>query len=427
MNGFLALGKDLGQEYALFTYLIETPIDPVTAGAHLCQEQSTAQWHRVGVEEDFREKYGAKVVSCKTLEVNSKPKIQAFVEGEKYTIAEIKIAHPTINFGPKIPNLITAAAGEGAFHCPAVNTIKLVNVELPEKYLRAFEGPKFGLKGLRRVMKVKDRPFFFGVVKPNIGLPPKPFAELAYQAWKGGLDACKDDELLSDVEYSPLKKRLELVLEKMFKAEQETGEKKMFVANITDEVDRVLELHDLVAGMGGNAVMVNAFPVGLSGVRMLAKKTKIPVVAHFDFIAPFTRMPYFGVKSELITRLQRLAGCDAIIMPGLGKRMLVAEEEVKENVKACLYDMKNIQPCLPVPGGSDWAGSLPKMHEAFQTVDFGMVPGRGVFGHPLGPEGGARSLREAWEALEKGVSLEKHAETHEALRTAIECFGKKKE
>ncbi|MEK6970635.1 MAG: RuBisCO large subunit C-terminal-like domain-containing protein, partial [archaeon] len=409
--------------YALFTYLIETPISPLEAGAHLCQEQSTAQWARIGVEEDFREKYGAKVVRCDILGKSSTPLLYTFVEGKTYTTAKIVIAHPIVNFGARVPNLMTAAAGEGAFHCPAVNSIKLMDVQLPKSFVRQFTGPRFGLRGLRAKLNVPDRPLFTGVVKPNIGLKPELFAQLAYEAWKGGLDICKDDEMLSDVAYSPLKKRLELVIDKMGKAEDATGEKKMFIANITDEVDRILELHDLVVSMGGNAIMLNTMAVGLSAVRMLSKQTKIPIFSHFDFIAPFSRMPNFGVKSDLIVRMQRLVGCDGIIVPGLGKRMMVPENEVIDTVKSCLYDMHGLEKSLPIPGGSDWAGPLPRMYETFKTKDFSMVPGRGVFGHPNGPEGGARSLREAWEAIEQGKSLEEYSKNHPDLKAALSYFG----
>lgn len=239
------------------------------------------------------------------------------------------------------------------------------------------------------------------------------------------MDVAKDDEMLGDTEYSPLKKRLEEVMQKLFKAEDKTGEKKLFLANITDEVDKLEELHDMVASYGSTAIMLNAFPVGLSAARMIAKKTKVPLFSHFDFIAAFSRIPYFGVSSELVTKIERLAGFDAIIMPGFGDRMKTPEGEVKANVQACLYDMKGIEKSLPVPGGSDWAGTLKPIYDKVKTIDFAMVPGRGVFNHPQGPEGGARSLRQAWEAIEKNKSIEEYAKSHVELGKAIEAFGKK--
>ena len=78
--------------------------------------------------------------------------------------------------------------------------------------------------------------------------------------------------------------------------------------------------------------MVNTMTVGLSGVRMLRKHSKVPIVAHFDMIAPFTRVPYYGIDSNVIVTLQRMVGFDAIIFPGLGARMRTSDQEVIANV-----------------------------------------------------------------------------------------------
>ena len=424
---FFANAESLNMEnYCVFSYYFETPFDVQDTAAHLCREQSTALWKRVDVEEDFRPMHGAKVIELKLLGTTTIPSLEApHAKGPTYKKVEVKIAHPYINFGAKLPNLMTAACGEGAFFTPGINTIKLLDIEFPESYLKQFEGPKFGVKGIRNILNVKDRPLVCGVVKPNIGLKPKDFAELAYRAYLGGIDATKDDEMLSDVPYSRTKDRVAAVIDLMHKAEDKTGEKKIFIANITDEVDRIIELHDMVVEQGGNSVMLNAMPVGLSAARMLSRHAKIPMFSHFDFIAPYTRHPNFGLTTKIVTKLQRLAGFDGIIMPGLGDRMNTTTEEVKDNLDVCLSSFGKMKPSLPVPGGSDWAGSLLQMYRTFGTKDFSMVPGRGVFGHPDGPEAGARSIRQAWEAIENGVSIELYADSHNELRRAIEAFGKK--
>src|SRR5205823_1177728 len=92
----------------------------------------------------------------------------------------------------------------------------------------------------------------------------------------------------------------------------------------------------------------------------------------------------------------------AIIMPGLSDRMGIPKEHILRDLRACLDPMGDIKPSLPLPGGSDWAGSIKRMYETFQTVDFGIVPGRGIFGHPAGPAGGARSVRDAWDLISRG-------------------------
>ena len=303
-QGFFANRANLDMDrYLVFDYRFESTIDPEEAAAHLCQEQSTAQWKRVGVDEDLRHVFGAKVIDLVIECELDQPSFYLPADaGRRAFRCRVKIAHPHGNFGPKLPNLLTAACGEGAFYSPGISVIKLMDIEFPETFLRHFEGPQFGIEGLRDILGVHDRPLFFGVIKPNIGLAPGPFAELAYQAWLGGLDIAKDDEMLGDVEWSPLSQRADLLGRARLKSERQTGEKKIYLANITDEVDRLIELHDVAVERGANAVMVNAMATGLSAVRMLRKHSRVPLVAHFDFIAPFTHLPFFGVHSKLITK-----------------------------------------------------------------------------------------------------------------------------
>ena len=205
-SGFFADRASLEMEdYVLLDYCFESVVDPEEAAAQLCQEQSTAQWRRVGVDEDLRDRFGAKVIDLAVTGVLDQPSYPLpSVEAAQAYQCRATIAHPHGNFGPRIPNILTAALGEGAFYSPGIATIKLMDIEFPDSFLQHFEGPKFGIQGLRDILEVYDRPIFFGVVKPNIGLAPDDFAELAYQSWLGGLDIAKDDEMLSDVPWSPL-------------------------------------------------------------------------------------------------------------------------------------------------------------------------------------------------------------------------------
>jgi ribulose-bisphosphate carboxylase large chain len=169
--------------------------------------------------------------------------------------------------------------------------------------------------------------------------------------------------------------------------------------------------------------MLNTMTVGLSAVRMVRKHTRVPLVAHFDFIAPFTRMPNFGVDAKLITKLQRMVGFDVVILAGFGVRMRTSDAEVIENVNECLTPLGPMKRALPVPAGSQWAATTGELYETLKTIDFGIVPGRGVFGHPGGPRAGAASLLQGWQAFRQGVSLEEYARTHPELKAAIEEFG----
>jgi ribulose-bisphosphate carboxylase large chain len=425
IDGFFADGRDLDpDQYLILDYYVECVGDPRAAAAHFCSEQSTAQWRRVGHNEDLRPRFAAKVVD---LEVQSRhPEPSYPVEGRgdgPVHACRLRIAHPHGNFGPRIPNLLSAVCGEGTFFSPGIPIVKLLDIHFPDSFLDRFEGPRFGIEGIRDLLNAYGRPIFFGVIKPNIGLPPEAFSEAGYHGWVGGLDVAKDDEMLADMEWCSLERRSALLGAARRRAEQETGQRKIYLANITDEVDRLCDLHDVAVGNGANAVLVNAMPVGLSAVRMLRRHARVPIISHFPFTASFSRLPNYGLHSRVITKLQRLVGFDAVIMPGFGERMMTPEQEVLDNVEACLGPMGSIRPCLPVPGGSDWAGTLERVFRKVGSVDFGFVPGRGVFGHPMGPAAGASSIRQAWDALESGVPFADHARASPELRAAIDAFG----
>ena len=162
-QGFFADQANLDMDdYLIFEYYFESIADPEEAAAHLCQEQSTAQWKRVDVDEDLRDRFGAKVIE---LEVAKEMETPSFCLppdiGKRTFVCHVKIAHPHGNFGPKLPNILTAAAGEGAFYSPGIPVIKLLDIGFPDSFLQAFEGPRFGIKGLRDILGVHDRPLFF--------------------------------------------------------------------------------------------------------------------------------------------------------------------------------------------------------------------------------------------------------------------------
>lgn len=424
IDAFFAPRASLDMEaYLTLTFTFECAGDPRVAAAHLASEQSTAQWRRIGVHEDFRPRHAAKV-----LELDATP-LPAFSvplgvipPGPVHRCRAV-IAHPHGNFGARLPNLISAVLGEGVYFAPGIPLIRLEDIGFPASYLAHFDGPQFGVAGVRERLQVHGRPLFFGVIKPNIGLAPGDFAPLGYEGWMGGLDIAKDDEMLADAPYSPLAERAALLGALRARAEQETGVPKGFLCNITDEVDRLAALHDTAVAAGANLVMVNAMPVGVSGVRALRRVARVPIVTHFPFIAAFGRLPAHGAHSRVFTRLQRLAGADIVIMPGFGDRMMTPPDEVLENVRACLEPMGPLKPSLPVPGGSDSAATLEAVYRRVGTVDFGFVPGRGVFAHPMGPRAGAASLQQAWAAIASGVPVDGHARQHPELRAALSAFA----
>lgn len=116
--------------------------------------------------------------------------------------------------------------------------IRVENLDLPASLLKLFKGPRFGQAGLRRLLGVPVRPLLFTALKP-MGLSAPELAEMAYQMALGGIDIIKDDHGLTDQAFAPFEKRVALCAEAVARANSETGQRCIFVANITAPAQQV--------------------------------------------------------------------------------------------------------------------------------------------------------------------------------------------
>ncbi len=95
------------------------------------------------------------------------------------------------------------------------------------------------------------RPLVGTIIKPKLGLDTKDHAHVAYEAWSGGCDIVKDDENLSSQKFNPFENRLTQTLESRDKAQAETGERKVYMVNITAETQTMQKRAQAVIDQGG--------------------------------------------------------------------------------------------------------------------------------------------------------------------------------
>ena len=73
----------------------------------------------------------------------------------------IKVAYPQELFEyDNVPNILSSIAGN-IFGMKAVKGIRLEDVRFPHGVLKSFRGPKYGIQGVRKMLKIKSRPFSF--------------------------------------------------------------------------------------------------------------------------------------------------------------------------------------------------------------------------------------------------------------------------
>jgi ribulose-bisphosphate carboxylase large chain len=331
----------------------------------------------------------------------------------------IKIAYPIELFEPgNMPNILSSIAGN-VFGLKALKNLRLLDIEIPKQLLDSFKGPAFGIAGIRKLVKVPKRPLVGTIIKPKLGLNTKDHAKVAYEAWLGGCDVVKDDENLSSQKFNPFEERLIQTLESRDKAQEETGERKVYMINVTAETDIMLKRAQSVIDQGGEYVMVDILTCGWAALQTLRNQNfKLVFHAHRAGHAAFTKNQLHGIAMRSIAKVARIIGVDQLHVGTVVGKMSETREEVLENIDACKSGLGDLRPVLPVASGGLYPGLVPALLQTFGN-DVVLQAGGGIHGHPEGTISGAKAMRQAVDATLGGKTLEEYAKTHKELSLAL--------
>ncbi len=374
-------------------------------------ESSIGTWTKTGNTKDYVKKLKAKVFS---------------IQGDW-----IKVAYPKELFEPdNVPNILSSIAGN-ILGMKAVKSIRLQDVSFPKSMISKYQGPKYGIKGVRKIMKVKKRPLVGTIIKPKLGLITKHHAQSAYESWIGGCDIVKDDENLASQKFNEYERRLSKTLEMADKAESETGEKKAYMVNVTAETREMVKRAQLAQDMGSKYVMIDIITSGWAAVQTLRESNfKLALHAHRAMHAAMDRNPNQGISMMVLADFARLIGVDQIhIGTGIGKlegkikviqelKEEIEKKNVKETHTRLAQKWYKIKPTLGVSSGGLHPGHIPFLVEHLGK-NLVVQAGGGVHGHPEGTLSGAKAMRQSVEAVMKNEPLKEYAKNHAELKSAL--------
>ena len=412
-------------ELCVATYLVGAKKDEeiVIKAQSIGIEQTTGSWVDVPEETDeVRAKYASKVIGIyevPAFENQTNVDLQVAPDGMRFYI--LRIGYPVVNIKNNIPLLLATITG----NIMSMPFLKLLDIDFPESFVKDYQGPKFGIEGIRKYLGAENRPLLNNMIKPCTGYTPEVGAKLFFEAAAGGVDIIKDDELIGgDREFNRIEDRVKANMEAARKAQEIKGEPTLYACNITDDVSKLKENAMKVINNGGNCIMVDVHGVGYAAVRMLAEDPEItvPILGHSCFNGAFTCSPYQGMSSKVVNKLARLSGCDIYLtQPPYGKFDNTFDNYIINMItsKAKMYDIK---PMLPFVGGGVVPGLVPKfMNDAGNDVLLGV--GAGIHAHPMGPRAGAIAFRAAIDACMNDVPLREKAKECKELEVAIRKMG----
>jgi len=385
--------------------------DSESAASRVASESSNGTWAELQVE--------GSVTDLSATACGIEPATAGDREGYRVTVA-----YPDELFEHgNIPQVLSCIAGN-ILGMKAVDRIRLLDCEWPEPLTTSFAGPQYGTSVRDEIFDAGDRPITATVPKPKVGLSTDQHAQIGYEAWTGGLDLLKDDENLTDQAFNPFEDRLTESLAQRDRAEDETGETKSYLLNVTAGGTEMLERVDMAAEHGCEYVMVDVVTCGWAAVQQVRERCEhhgLAIHAHRAMHAGFDRLPSHGVSMRVIAQIARLCGVDQIHTGTADLGKLANEDTVGINewLSADLYGLSDV---LPMASGGLHPGLVPELVDRCGT-DIGIQAGGGVHGHPDGTHEGAKALRAAVEAAASGRAIEDAAADEPALATALDEWG----
>lgn len=347
------------------------------------------------------------------------PKV--FWTDEKKGLA--KVAYPSDLFEPgNAPQILSSIAGN-IFSVKIIDGLRLEHFDLPKVIAQKFKGPAHGIPGIRKFFKQPKRPLCGTIVKPKLGLTAKEHAEVAYQCWTGGLDYVKDDENLTSQPFNKFEERVIRVLDMRDKAQEQTGEKKLAILNVTAPASEMMRRAQFVKDHGGELAMIDIITAGYGCLQEL-RNTGMILHGHRAMHAAFTRNPLHGVDFSAMAMLARFSGIDQLHVGSfnVGKMAEGGEGGDERSQKELERPLFGFKPAMTVCSGGLHPGMVQQL-VAKAGMDIVIQGGGGVHGHPRGSHYGAMAMRQAVEGTAKGIPLAKYAQSHKELQEAIKQWG----
>jgi ribulose-bisphosphate carboxylase large chain len=240
--------------------------------------------------------------------------------------------------------------------------VRLVDIQLPDSCLQFFQGPLFGVEGIRQLIDVHDRPLLATALKPR-GYSDQQFADMAYEFALGGGDIIKDDQNLIE-SFDEFKSRVINCHQAIQRANDRTGKQCLYFPHISAPYEALEEYFDFIKQLGIKGVLLAPSVLGLDTARGWAAKYNLIYMAHPTFTGSYCVPPNHGMDYRLFYGLlYRLAGVDISVYPNTGGRFKFSETDCKSIATELTRFMGQISRSFPCPAGGMQYEHLSRMCE----------------------------------------------------------------
>ena len=400
------------EESLSLVYYVKTRGDLVKVAKGMARDETTGSWIGEGKPTQLFSSSQADVY-----------KIECFGPSEGVIYVRSPISNLNLD-SDLLYQIMMLTIGGPVLEFVYYDKVAFLDFDLPDAVLERFCGPKFGIKGTRKLLAISDDELIIGtIVKPCAGLSPKEVAEKCYQTALAGVRFIKDDEKMLGSNYCPLEKKVKLISQRLQQVTEQTGRKTIYAPHLVTGPDKMKATAKRLVEWGASALMFNPLVAGLALLHSLASDPDInvPLYAHSGSRSGWSTGPR-RVDDVVLAKLIRLAGGDYFQIGVMG--------QMDVHIASCTPGLLiKLYKVLSQPWGhlkdtvSVVAGGLNVVNLVGNVCAFGQdfigLAGSNILKHPMGIKAGVDAMYQAKEAAWQNISLEEYAQSHEELKVAL--------
>ncbi len=411
---------------AAFRVIPQPGVEPEEAGAAVAGESSTATWTVVWTDQlTAYEDYQGKCYRVEPVPGTVPPQYIAYIA---YGLDLFEEA--------SIPNMTSSIIGN-VFGFKALKALRLEDLRVPPEYLKTFQGPPHGIVVEREMLNKYGRPLLGATVKPKLGLSPRNYGRVVYEALRGGLDFTKDDENMNSQPFNRWRDRYLYCIEAVNRAIGMTGETKGHYLNVTAAtMEGMYERAEFAKELGSVIVMID-LTIGWTAMQSMSKWARAnSMILHLHRAghSTYTRQKTHGVSFRVIAKWCRMLGVDHL-HAGTVVGKLEGDPNAVRGYYATLREERN--PANPALGhyfDQDWVhmpGVMPvasggihagQMHQLLHYLGEDVVLQFG--GGTMAVEAMIKARNEGRDYLREGPDILKAAGRHSPeLAAALDVWG----
>ena len=269
---------------------------------------------------------------------------------------------------------------------------RLMSANLPTSF---GPGPGFGVAGIRRLTKQARGPLLCRSMRPAVGLDIATMAQLNRDVLTGGFHIVKDDELAVFANFAEFDTHVRAMLAARDIARSETGERKLYFANLICEPWELTQRWELCCKLGVDGVLVAPWIQGWGTMAYLAGQRKMPILAHNTLGEIFTRHPDWKIDHAVVNHWLRICGADLFVTDGEFGNVELSAAKCAHQLDNARQPLNGLAAMVPILQGGKTPSGLPLYRKLVGSDDFMLIVAQWVDNHAGGLATGAAAFRRA--------------------------------